>query len=421
MKSIQFSESIPVAASCDVLIAGGGVAGVAAALSAARNGAKVILLEKQSWLGGLATTGLINFWVPLCNGRGRLIIKGMAKELFDLSLRYGMDTVPPDWKNGEPDKPTDQRCVSWFSSGIFALQLLKILRDTGVQVIYDCLVSAPVMDGTRCCGLIIDGKSGRQFFEAKTVIDATGDADILLRAGVPTIDGDDYYTYIAEGITLDGCRKAVAQNNIHLAYYRPHGGPSSLYGQGHPEGMPTFKGCSMELVNDYLQSNQLLLLEKEKDKPRGDRNIHMLPSMIQLRTSRRIDGAATLTLEDCYHHCDTSIGVICDFDNRDRLFEVPYGTLYHKDYGNLLTCGRSASASGWGWDVLRVIPPAILTGQAAGLAAALACRDNCAAKDVNLPELQEKLADTGVVIHFPEAWLPADTSADSFAKLDGHM
>ena len=420
MKNIQVHEEIPVTASCDVLVAGGGVAGVAAALQAARSGARVILLEKQSWLGGLATTGLINFWVPLCNGRGKLIIRGMAKELFDLSLQYGMDTVPPDWKNGEPAQPTEQRCVSWFSSGMFALQLLKILRDAGVQIVYDCLVSAPVMDGMHCRGLIIDGKSGRQFFAARVVIDATGDADVLLRAGVPTVDGEDYFTYIGEGVTLDGCRRAVEQNNIHLAYYRPTGGPSSLYGQGHPEGMPTFRGCSMELVNDYIQQNQLLMLEKEKDRPRGERNIHMLPSMIQLRTSRRIDGAATLTMDDCYRHNEHSIGVICDFDHRDRLFEVPYGTLYHASCDNLMTCGRSASASGWGWDVLRVIPPAILTGQAAGMAAALAFRDNCAVSSVSISELQTGLAETGVVIHFPEEWLPED-GQDAPAPLDGHM
>ena len=94
--------------------------------------------------------------------------------------------------------------------------------------------------------------------------------------------------------------------------------------------------------------------------------------MPQLRTTRRIDGDYTLLESDKYRHFEDSIGAIGDFERRDFLYEIPYRTLIRSGYDNLITAGRSASADGYAWDVVRVIPPAIITGQAAGTAAAQA-------------------------------------------------
>lgn len=86
MKTVRISYEIPVAASYDVIVAGGGLGGVAVALSAARHKKKVLLIEKTQKLGGLATTGLVNLFVPMCNGQGKQIIAGMAEELLRLSI-----------------------------------------------------------------------------------------------------------------------------------------------------------------------------------------------------------------------------------------------------------------------------------------------------------------------------------------------
>lgn len=180
-------------------------------------------------------------------------------------------------------------------------------------------------------------------------------------------------------------------------------------------------GCDMETINQYLQENQLRMYEKESGNCGMEQNIHMLPGIPQLRTARRIRGNATLTGEDCYKHCATSIGTICDFEYRDRLYEVPYGVLVKDGFDNLITCGRSASASGWGWDVLRVIPPAVLTGQAAGIAAALAATHDVPIANIPIEKLQKALADTGVIIHFDDSWVPAAEKQDSYAATADHI
>ena len=90
------------------------------------------------------------------------------------------------------------------------------------------------------------GKSGRRFYPCGVLVDATGDASIMKQAGVPTTDGENFFTYYGEGITLGGCRAAVEKKNIFLAYYHPYGGAANLHGQFQPEGKSPYVGCDVE-------------------------------------------------------------------------------------------------------------------------------------------------------------------------------
>lgn len=98
MKTLVERLETPIREETDVLVVGG-IAGVAAALAARRAGARVLLMEKQALLGGLATNGLISWYEPLCDGQGRQLIYGLAEELLRLSFRYGDDSLPEIWKD----------------------------------------------------------------------------------------------------------------------------------------------------------------------------------------------------------------------------------------------------------------------------------------------------------------------------------
>lgn len=407
---IEFNEKIPTRGNYDIIVAGGGVAGVSAAVCAARDGKKVLLIEKSVKLGGLATLGLINYYEPLCNGRGKMIMTGMAEELLKLSIKYGYDTLPDEWRETYPtdnNYNTEKRYQTHYSADIFALTLTELIVSEGVEILFDTIVSNPVMDGNHCNGIIVDSKSGREFCGAKVIIDTTGDGDILYRAGVPIIQGKNFFTYIGKQITLDSCRRAADSGKINYAYAAITGGHSTLYGKGHPEGMRYFDGTTADDVTDYLIKNQTLMLSKIKDTDRWSREIVQLPGMAQFRTTRCINGDYILKESDAYKHFDDSVGAICDFDRRDYLFEIPYRCLIRSGFDNIITAGRSAAGEGYAWDVLRVIPPAVASGQAAGLAASLAVSDNCRIETLDVKKLQKSLEISSVAIHFDDSLIPS--------------
>lgn len=418
-------EEIFEKAHYDIIVAGGGVGGAAAAVQAAREGKRVLLVEKSQKLGGLATLGLVNFFVPMCNGRGKQIIFGMAEEMLRLSIKYGYGGVDPAFENGRiPDEKLAEykanghqppRYMTKFSAEIFALTLTELCHDAGVDIMFDSIVSRAVTTSeggkTKILGVVLENKSGREYFTADMFVDATGDGDLMYRAGIPTVERGNYHSYFAFAINLDSCRKAAETGKIANAISGASGGYASLYGENHPKDIPLYHGTSSDEVNRYLISNQLEMLEKLKKDDRNSRDVVTLPGMCQFRTVRHIAGAYTLLESDTYRHFEDSVGAMNDFDRRDYLFEIPYGTLISPKASNLITCGRSAAGEGYAWDVLRVIPPAIISGQAAGFAVSQAVDRKCDILSVSVPELQKSLEGANVTIHFDDADVPAVSDA----------
>lgn len=419
--SITVKNDVPICGKYDIIVAGGGVAGIAAALVASREGKNVLLIEKTINLGGLATIGLINLFVPMCNGRGVQIIKGMADEFLQMSRKYSWDNMPDEWKNGDPGEGAKTRLICKYSANILIWQFTELLHNAGVDILFDSVVTQPVMDGNHCKGLIATNKSGSQFYEADVVIDTTGDCDVLYRAGVPTVQGKNYHTYIAFSADINSCKEAVENNDIEKIYTCTFGGNANLYGKGHPDDIKYYSGTDAKDVSRYVITNQIEALEKIKKDERYSRDVVTIPSMPQFRTTRHIDGNHTFTADDAYKHFDDSISAICDFDRKDYLYEVPYGTLVKDGFDNFITAGRSASAEGYGWDVLRVIPPAIVTGQAAGLAACQSIDTKTPIYTIDVKVLQDKLESQNVMIHFDDDLIPNDKE-HSGGKFDiGHI
>lgn len=401
---MKYCEEIRESGSWDIIVCGGGVAGVAAALAAARDGKKVLILEKTLTFGGLATNGGVNLFVAMCNGNGKQIIFGMADELIKLSWECSWTNTHETWRFNHPEKKS--RLAGKFSPALFSLATSELLQKEGVEIYLDTIISGAVVENGHIEGIIVDSKSGREYLKAKMFIDATGDADLLKRAGVPTVDGKNYFTYFAYGMDLKSIEKALAEKNIGIATRHIAGGNADLSGGGQPVGRKLYTGVTKEEVTEYILENQKVLYDSIKGFDKNYFDLTFLPVMPQFRTTRRIDGNKTFTENFLYQHCEDSIGAVNDFQTAFKLFEIPYGALIRDGFDNVITAGRSVSASGYGWDIARVIPPAIITGQAAGNACCLALDSSKPIYSISVADLQNRLETQNVMIHFPDEYIP---------------
>jgi hypothetical protein len=200
---------------------------------------------------------------------------------------------------------------------------------------------------------------------------------------------------------LDDFARALASGDIKDALRLRTWGADRL-GRKVPPDSGTFDGTDVREITRFLVEGRKLVREEAAQMDKRKSAVLALPTQAQLRVSRRIEGEFLLKEEHAFTRFEDSIGCICDFSTPGPIYEIPYRTLYSQKYANLLTAGRSISAEGTAWEVTRVIPPAALTGQAAGAAAALAAARGCAVSDVPVAELQDRLAAGGVLIHLAQ-------------------
>lgn len=381
----------------DVVVVGGGIGGVCAAVAAARQGASVLLIEKSINLGGLATRGLISWYEPLCDGEGHQMIGGMGEELIKLAVSSGLDDLPAAWGGEETyAKPTRTRYSTHFSPTFFSLALDRWVLDAGVELVLDSHATYPVMEETVCRGLIVEDAGGRSFYPARMIIDATGDATVAHRAGVPCVLGENFLSYWVHDFTYGTAQKYALDRDI-AKFRRWNCIGSAANGTGHPAGMKTFHGDSAEEITEFILTGKEMMMKKYEGMARLDREIMTLPEMPQLRTIRHIVGKVTFEGTEDGVTCDESIGATGDFRVAGTHYTIPYGTLYHPDYPNILTAGRIISAHGEGWEITRVIPVCALTGEAAGVAAALSLAYGNNADRVPYAELRTRLEKNGVL------------------------
>ena len=147
------------------------------------------------------------------------------------------------------------------------------MKNEGVDLLLDCIATDPVMKGDRCEGVLVYGKGGVDYYRCKTLIDTTGDADLLRSAGIPTASRGNFFTYGGRLITLDSCREAAESGDIRKAFKGINGGCINLFGDNQPLDMPMWKGLTVEEVNDYLITNQRDMLSKLSPEDRKRRDI----------------------------------------------------------------------------------------------------------------------------------------------------
>ena len=369
----------------DIAVCGGGIAGIAAALAAARHGKKVVLLERQYMLGGLATAGLITIYLPLCDGCGKQVSFGIAEELLKLSIKHGAEArYPKNWLDGEGTRTEkDLRYAVQYNAQLFAILAEQLLLEEGVEIFYGAYAVDVIKHGDKIDTLVVENKSGRQGFQVSAVVDATGDCDIALFAGVPT---ETYQT----GNLLAAWYYSAEDTGYTL-------NKLGVVGASADKAIQRFTGVEGKELSDVMvQSHQSILKHfLQKQQTGAAQWIATLPTVPQVRMSRKIRGEYSLAEAEVHKYFEDSIGMVSDWRKRGPVFEVPYRTLYSKCVKNLIIAGRCTSVEEDMWDIMRVIPCCAITGQAAGTAAAMT--DDFTALDV--AALQANLQKDGVILH----------------------
>lgn len=396
---VQEALSTQVRYDCDVLVAGGGFGGIAAALAAARSGRSVILAERMFMLGGLGTSGLVTIYLPLCDGYGKQVSFGIAEELLRLSVSVHADGQRgyKNWILGQdPAMRTEkhERFEVNFNPQLFAISAEQLLQSVGVKILYGTYTVATAMKGDRIDAVIAENKSGRFAIRAKSVVDATGDADLAKFSNAPTetfkqgnILAAWYYAFNqTDGYRLKmlGCCDVPDKHQAANA-------PIPKLSQRR------FAGLDGEEVSEFMTlshaSTMNDVLKKRQDDPTYEPTT--IATIPQLRMTRRIDGEYVLDDTEMHKHFPDSIGMVSDWRKRGPIYEVPLRTLYSAKVKNLIFAGRCTSVTDAMWDIMRVIPCCAVTGEAAGLAAAMT--DDLTTLDVSA--LQAELRARGVVLH----------------------
>ena len=168
----ESEKKVNVIGDYDVAVAGGGVAGIAAALASARQGKKTVLIEKQFALGGLGTLGLITIYLPLCDGCGNQVSFGIAEELLKLSVKHGYeeqffeernytDECFKTWlETGKNESGSNQRYQVRYNANVFAILCEQLLIENGVEILYGTSVCDVIMNNDKISHLLIENKSG---------------------------------------------------------------------------------------------------------------------------------------------------------------------------------------------------------------------------------------------------------------------
>lgn len=387
---------------CDVLVCGGGIAGIAAALAAARRGAKTVLLEREYLLGGLATLGLVTIYLPLCDGMGHQVSFGIAEELLRLSVSRGIwdGKYPKAWlENGTEEERIARRFEVQYHPFLFASDAEKRLLDAGVKILYGTLVADTVTEEGRIKAVIVENKSGRSAIAVKNVVDTTGDADVCARSGAECVRFGQgnvlaawYYRFTeAEGVRL----KSLGYADIPEEEKKS--GEIRTYLDDR-----RFGGLDAEEITDFVvTAHQKAIADVMKERERSAGAVPVVfPTIPQFRMTRRIAGVCTPDSKPTHQFVPDSIGMIGDWRKRGPVYELPYRCLYGEKIRNLITAGRNISVTDSMWDITRVIPSCALTGQAAGTAAAYGCDF----ADVDVGKLQEQLRADGVKLHCGEVF-----------------
>ncbi|MBT3200209.1 MAG: FAD-dependent oxidoreductase [Phycisphaerales bacterium] len=393
-KVIQPQREIRVMRETDVLVVGGGTAGVIAAISAARTGADVTLVERYGCFGGLWTGGLVLIVLSTharVGGKLTKCVRGIGDEMLQRHLK-----IPGGIINQAPGKsnPTSDPEVTKYL-------MAEMVREAGVHVVLHSWVTNAIMDKGTVRGVLLESKSGPMAIKAKVVIDASGDGDVFGAAGAENVR----HTH-----RIGLVHRLGGVNTVDRAKAKKAGVKLPRFGAATP--IPGVTWVNMQGPKaDCLDVEALSKIEMDDRAAIWKRmaEIHKVPgcekvfvldtaSQLGIRTSRTLVGTQEITLKNAKARktYDDVVGVGGSYSlTGGAPCSVPYGSLLPAKIDNLLAAGRCVAADNQMLNYTRLIAPCMVTGHAAGAAAAVAVADKTSPRKVNIAKVQALLKKQG--------------------------
>ena len=452
---------VPVYATYDVIVCGGGPAGIAAALSAVRGGLRVLLVEAHGQLGGMGTSGLVSHWL---GGRTddckHWVVGGIFRELAEEAADRGFALLPqPEPGNGYSAFGWGSDQCSQLTAGVpfdpfeMAGYLDEKLITSGVDLLFMTQIVDVVVDRGTIAHAIIYNKSGIQAVHAPLFIDATGDADIAEKSGCETEIGrneDRLMTPVTLQVHMDGIDQAALAAYINetdsprflreIEQMRADGAWPFIYDRLITVQM-TNKGTMMVntpriididgtdgasvtkgMIQGRREIYQLRDVMRKHFPGCAGANVRAVAPLLGVRETRRIRGDYRLTVQDLAEgndFPDTIAFSAYGWDLPDpkrpsynpqrggrkrRVTPVPYRTLLPRPVSNLIVAGRSISVERHVLGPLRVQAVCMGMGEAAGVAAELALNNGADFRGIDVHRLRSELSRRGALVDYDESW-----------------
>lgn len=419
---------LPLLAEADVVVCGGGITGVATAIAAAEHGADVLIVEKSGCLGGMATGGLVSMFSPRSDGNQDLSRGICSRIISKMCRRMGVAPDASQWQAINPE--------------ILKSVLDTMISDSGVKVLFECKVAAVGMNDGKLQTIITADNNGLSIIRGKVFIDATGDALLAHCCKVPCEFGGSgtlpmsptlcaLYTNIdcekylqsgknAKDIWLDLLAKGETPlpeyHFVGIKFNGPHSGCANL---GHIYGVNTID--QHDLSRSFFEGRRIAekFHEFYRQYVPGFENCELTATgtLMGVRESRRIQGDYRLVFDDYCRRADFDdeigrfnypVDIHASADSREAQenveklimqtvynpgdsYGIPYRSMLPVGIKNLLVPGRALSADREIQSSIRVMPGCCITGQAAGIAAAMAVGCGGEVRQISIAGLQEKL------------------------------
>ena len=396
----------------DVIVVGGGPAGFAAALASRRNGSKTLIIERFPFFGGTATASLmtnINGYRNQVQPDGLQTSKGIAEEVI-LRLKEINGLGKSSYAQKEYANEKGNLSYSYaIDSEKTKYLLTKMLYDEGVNILFHTIFVDSIMEGNKIAGVIIENKSGRQAIFGNVIIDASGDADVSYKAGVPYWQAD-----VEKDKHLSDCLM------YRVAGFDPSkvdkiGGPKTrnsllFWGPASNQVVTNADSLTKSEIETRLQVFEHFKRQQINFSPVLDEaSVIETAPMLGIRQTRFIDGLYKTTADDAIEGRKFNDAIsmsACPIINyygyrrylKHEGYEIPYRCLLPKKVEGLLVAGRCISSDQQSYESWRAMAPTMCLGEAAGTAAALCIKTNKTPTEIDVEMVRDQLIKQGAEI-----------------------